>query len=204
MFFWICFVIVFLPLIIIFPMKVIGKKYIKHIKGAVLTINHYSNIDAPLVDIALRKKIYFLAKAELFNKKLPAFFLKKYGAIKITRGTADPAAIKESLRVLKKGKILGIFPEGTRNKTDDDSLQEVHNGAVVIAARAGVPIIPAVMYRRPKAFRKNILIIGEPFMVESEIPKKPNADEINTAIIKLVSQMNDLRKVLDEKYTKKH
>ena len=203
MFFWICFVLAFLPLVLIFPVKLIGRKNLKKQKGAVLAINHYSNLDAVLLDIKLKRKIYFLAKSELFEKKSSAFFLKKFGAIKINRGQADPTAIKESLRVLKKGKILGIFPEGTRNKTDSDSLQEVHNGAVIIAARAGVPIIPAIIYRRPRAFKKNIIAIGEPFMVESQIPKKPTPEEIEASVNKLVNQMEGLRSKLDLKLNKK-
>ena len=226
MIFWICFVLAFIPLIIILPTKIIGKKKLKLLKaknrenitnydperdpfgkktsGAVLCINHYSNFDAPIVSFKLQRKIRVLAKAELFENKFSGWFIKQLGGIKITRGTADPAAIKESLKVLKRGKLLGIFPEGTRNKTEDDDVQNVHNGAVVIAARAGVPIIPMIIYKRPKLFRRNIIIVGDPFYIESEIERKPNKEETDRATQELVEKMKLLRDTLDEKYKNKH
>jgi|GEM_PF-364395 len=227
MIFWICFSIIFLPVIILCPTKLIGRKNfnLKHNvfptvdrtagavasaaargvekkkMGAVLATNHYSNLDVILLDIKLRRKIRYLAKAELFRSKVGGFFIRQFGGIKITRGVADPAAIKESLRLLKQGKVLGVFPEGTRNKNSDELL-EVHNGAVVLAARAGVPIIPAIIYRHPKVFRRNIIKVGRPFMVESEIPRKPTQEEVSAATVKLVRELEGLRMDLDAKYKK--
>lgn len=204
MLFWIMFIIAFIPLVIIFPAKVFKRKNLKQVKGgAVLVCNHYSNLDCIELFIHLRKHIRFLAKTELFNTKFKRHFFKTVGCIEIKRGEADINAIKNSLAVLKKNKILGVFPEGTRNLEEKEGLGEVHSGAIVIAARAGVPIIPTLIYRKPKAFRKNYIIIGEPFFVESQIPKKPTPEEIEAARQKLINVSNDLRKQIDEKLTKK-
>ena len=75
MIFWICFIIAFIPVSIMFPIKVIGRKKLPKKQGFVLTCNHYSNFDAPMIDAKLLRKVRFLAKKELFQKKFIGFFI---------------------------------------------------------------------------------------------------------------------------------
>ena len=77
MFFAICFAIIWLPIRLLFPTKVIGKKNLPKKKGAVLTCNHYSNMDCIIIDVFLNKKVRFLAKKELFKNKFVSWVLKK-------------------------------------------------------------------------------------------------------------------------------
>lgn len=208
MIFWICFSIVFLPLTLLFPIKVIGKKNLPKKQGYVLTCNHYSNYDAPMIDIKLGRKIRFLAKKELFKKKFPAFFLKQFGAFPIDRGTTDVKAFKFAIKTIKDNHILGIFPEGTRNKSGSSEMQEAKSGAIVFASKTGAPIVPMVMTRPINFLRRTTLLIGEPFFVNGENPSRLTKEEVDKNVEILVQKTNELRdsynKQLIDKKKKKH
>lgn len=205
MLFVIMFILVWLPITIFYPTKVIGKKNFVKKQGAVVVCNHLSNLDPILLNIKLVKKIRFLGKAELFKSKFGSWFYRGLGAIPVNRGTADINAIKQGLKVLKDNKPLGIFPEGTRNKGEDETkMGEIHEGAIMFASRAGVPIIPIIIYKRPKFLRRNVIAVGTPFMVSGENPNKLTAEETQRAVEEMKTKMNELRETLDTKYNKKN
>lgn len=206
MLFVLIFALLWLPITLLIPTKVINKKNLpKRKDGAyILVSNHYSNFDVILFDIKLGRKYYYLAKKELFKNKFVAWFLRKLGGIKIDRQSNDITAFKNAMQTLKQNKPLGIFPEGTRNKGEDTAqMQEAKSGAIVFASKAGVPIIPMAIYRRPKLFRSNKILIGEPFLVEGENPKKLTKEEIEINTKKLEEIMKNLHSQLVDKYSKK-
>lgn len=198
--------IVLWPITLFMPTKVIDKrKFPKNKKqGFVVSANHFSNFDVILFDLKFKRKIYYLAKKELFKNKLFGWLLKKLGAIKIDRqAESDVGAFKSSLTVLKKNKPLGVFPEGTRNKGDDQGdMLAAKSGAIVFASKAGVPIIPMAIYRRPKMFRSNKIMVGDPFYPQGQNPKKLTKEEIDTNTAKLVEIINGLHMELISKYSK--
>ena len=189
-------IVLFLPITIFFPTKIIGKKKLPK-RPYIIVSNHTSNFDCIVLDIRLGKKLYFMAKKELFKPKIKGFFIKHLGGYKVDRGGADLGAIKTSFKLLKKKKILAIFPEGTRNKARDiDGLLSVHNGAIVIAQKADVPIVPVVIEKRPKIFRRNRIVIGDPIFPNCETPKHPTKEETDAMTHEMVSAINDLRQNL--------
>lgn len=194
MVFAIMFALVWLPVRLFYPLKIIGKKNMKKGGGYVLTCTHTSNMDPILLNIYFNKKIRFLAKKELFKNKLSAWFFRKLGAYPVDRDHPDIAAFKYSLSVLKDNKILGIFPEGTRNKNHDDKpIADIKSGAITFASRGGTYILPMVMYDKVRAFRKNYLIIGEPFNIVGEDPKRLTKEEVELNTNRLVEEMEKLR-----------
>lgn len=200
MIFVICFILAYIPLRLIFPTKVIGKKNLPKKEGYIFTCNHFSNMDPVILDACLAKRIRFLAKKELFKNKFVGFFLKQYGGFPINREKPEMSSIKFALNTLKEKKILGIFPEGTRNKSEtDDRLQELKNGVIMFASKGDAKIVPAIIYKRIKAFRKNYIIIGEPFKLEAVDSKRLTKEEIDYNTNKLVSAMNKLREDMDNK-----
>lgn len=206
MFFVLAYIFAWLPITILMPTKVINiKKMPKRKDGAyILSCNHYSNFDVVLLDIKFGRKYYYLAKKELFENKFIAWILTKLGAIKIDRESSDITAIKNSMKILKKGKPLGIFPEGTRNKGDDIAqMNQAKSGTIVIASKAGVPILPVAIYRRPKLFSSNKILVGDPFFVEGENPKKLTKEEIEKNTLRLQEEINNLHSQLVQKYSKK-
>ena len=202
MLFVICFAIVWIFIRPLFPTKVVGKENLPKKKGYVLTCNHFSNMDCIILDLFLVKKIRFLAKKELFKNKFASFFLKKFGAYPINREKPELSSFRFALDVLKKDKILGIFPEGTRNKTEK-AMQDLKQGAITFASKGNTDIVPVVLYNKPKAFRKNYIIIGEPIKIEGENPSKLTKEEIELNAQKLYNVMQDLRKGMDEKLASK-
>ena len=197
MFFYILFPILFLPIILLFPTKIIHKKRLP--KGKVIaTSNHYSNLDPIIQFITFRRFFRFVGKKELCKNKFTAFFFKNLGMIPVDRKAMSPSTYKEILGNLKKNRTIFIYPEGTRNKQSDDKLQDVKSGLITFASKGECDIVPMIMYRKPKIFRKNYIIVGEPIKIEGENPKKLTKEEQEANLERYVEAMKKIRTELDE------
>ncbi|MBO7525348.1 MAG: 1-acyl-sn-glycerol-3-phosphate acyltransferase [Clostridia bacterium] len=154
-----------------FPFRVINGENAK-IDGAVLIIsNHLSNVDSFMVGACFKEKIFFLCKKEWFEKRFFAKLLGKLGAIPIDRENVDLNAFKESLKTLKNGDKLAVFPEGTRNKTGAELLP-VKAGAALIAVKAKVDILPVFIKRKSKFLKKNEIYVGKRISLSDYYGKK--------------------------------
>lgn len=160
-----------------YPCKIIGKENIPK-GGAVLVCNHFRAIDCGFIALAYSKDIKFLAKNELFKNKLVGKVLKSYGGIPIDRDNPDMKSMLSCIRYVKDGHKLCVFPEGTRNKTGTTELQSIKGGSAVFAVKAKSPIIPMMLSRKAKIFRKTHLIIGKPIDLEEYYGKKLNNEDI--------------------------
>ncbi|MBQ7039162.1 MAG: 1-acyl-sn-glycerol-3-phosphate acyltransferase [Clostridia bacterium] len=168
------------------PIYVEGLENFDMEKGFILCANHISNWDVVALYLACPRLINFMAKAELFKFKPFGWLLKKLGAFPVRRGENDITAIKTAMKVLKDSEVLGIFPQGTRGSDDD----QAKGGAVLIASKTNVPIVPAAIIADYKIFHPVRIIMGEPVDVSAdhrltgeEIQQK--ADEIMQKIITL-------------------
>ncbi len=187
---------------IFYPTKVLGKKNLP--KGAcIISSNHTSNFDAILFAINTWEKKYYLAKKELFKNKLVGACAKGIGCVKIDRESADVNAIKNSLKLLKKGKKLVIFPEGTRAKSEDLELGQIKQGVSMFAIKAKVPVVPMYIARKPKAFHKTIIAIGEPFSLEQYYGKRLDNEVLSAATAMVEEKMQALRENTINSLTKK-
>ncbi|MBE6152242.1 MAG: 1-acyl-sn-glycerol-3-phosphate acyltransferase [Firmicutes bacterium] len=124
-----------------FRPEVIGIQNIKNEMGVILAGNHISMLDIPLLISVVNDDVHFMAKNELFENKLGNYIFSKMGSFPINRNEVDLKSIKTALRLLKEENILGIFPEGTRNKTNAIILP-FREGATRLAIRSKKPIIP--------------------------------------------------------------
>ena len=126
-----------------YPNKVYGKENLKINEPYILYANHIKVLD-PIIIVGsvLNRKAYFMGKEELFRKKFAKWFFSAIGGFPVKRGTADMRAIKKSIGFLKSGDCITIFPEGTRNKNEDGTLQEFHNGLGIIALQSMCKMIP--------------------------------------------------------------
>ena len=112
-------------------------------EGPLITFtNHSGLIEAPLLftELAPRPKVTGLSKIENFHKFFLGFVMKVWKIIPVRRGEADIEALRSCVEKLKEGYILGIAPEGTRNKTGE--LQRAHAGITVLALHSGTPMQP--------------------------------------------------------------
>ena len=195
-------ILAYLPVKILYPTKIYGKHNIP--KGpCIFACNHTSNLDSVVLALNTWEKKYYLAKKELFKKKLFGKFIKSMGAIKIDRQNMDIGAVKKSLQILKDGKKLVIFPEGTRCHNENMELGEVKQGVSMFAIKAKVPIIPVFITKKPKVFRRNKIFIGEPFTLEEFYGKKLGNNELSSASEIVTRKMNDIREIALNSLTKK-
>lgn len=171
---------------LIYKIEVLGEENIPKTGGAIICPNHRSNHDAVLITVSLKRKLSFLGKEELFKFRPLGYLLKSVGVIPIKRGSGDIGAVKKSIEVLKDGKILTVFPEGTRNKTEE-KLLEFKSGASLIAYKAEVPIVPCAIVGSYRPFSKIKIIFAKP--MDMIFPEKPNLHEITD---KLKNTVEDL------------
>lgn len=191
MLFWFTLLLIWLPITILFPTRVIGRKNL--IKGkSVWACNHQSNADIMIIATRAFMRMYCLGKAELNKNKLVGGYLKGIGCVFVKRGQADLNAVKECLRILKdKKKPLVIFPSGTRTSTPDE-VENLKNGVVMFALKAQAPIVPMAMVRKAKIFRRNRLVIGEPIDITPYLSRQKDKavyDEINNILSHRIEQL---------------
>ncbi|MBN2582845.1 MAG: 1-acyl-sn-glycerol-3-phosphate acyltransferase [Planctomycetes bacterium] len=111
--------------------------------GLLVVSNHQSYLDPILVALPIPRPFNPMARASLFRNPLFSWLIRSLYAFPVRRGSADLTAIKEAIRRLRRGEIVLVFPEGTR--TRDGSIGRLQAGLVLIAQRAKVPIMPAVV-----------------------------------------------------------
>jgi len=144
----------------LFRCKVHGRENIPA-GGFILCSNHISWFDPPLVGCTLwKRKVYFMAKEELFSNRLFSLVLRKLNAFPVKRDRADRRAIQYALALLKEDGIVGMFPEGTRSKTG--SMQELLDGAALLALKSNVPVLPVAVKGPYRLFRPVRVYIGNP------------------------------------------
>ncbi len=194
MVFFIAFIILYIPLSIIFPIKIVGKKYIKELKkkkeNYIVACNHMSNNDGVMLDIKLATKHRFLAKKELFNTKFKSWLMKKLGAVPVDRTTADTRAVKEIFTLISKKKRICIFPQGTRTKKPVIEGETAKEGVAMFAIRTGTPVLPMMYDRKLKAFHKTKLYIGKP--IYPDITRKKDKEYLQEFSNLLIDNMNGL------------
>jgi len=122
-----------------FPVTVKGRENLPTSGGFILASNHISNLDPFLVGSFSGHMPNFVAKQSLFKNKFIGFALGSWGAFPVKRKSADLGALKESLKRLKKGMPLVVFPEGTRAAK---SKRKAQPGVGFIAAKSKAPVFP--------------------------------------------------------------
>lgn len=178
-------------LIPIFRMKRLtpdGEKYKEKLKGgAIIAANHTSFLDPFIVGVTFwYRRMHMLVAEIVMGGKFRSMLLRGVGGIKIDRNIADLEAIKQAVEVLKGGRLLAIFPQGGINEQDD--VNSIKSGAVFMALRASVPIIP--MYIRPKKhwYDRRTVVIGETVYPNKLCSKKmPSTADIE-AITKVLAE----------------
>ncbi len=111
--------------------------------GALILCNHVSYLDPFIVASAASRELYFMARHDSFEVPVIGSLITAHNAYPVRRGTADRAALRHTISLLKSGKGVLIFPEGTRSV--DGTLGKPHGGVSFIAHNAGVPAIPAYL-----------------------------------------------------------
>lgn len=121
--------------------EVRGRENVPRRGPLIVASNHVSYWDPPLVGTAAVRQLHFLAKEELFRPPVFGPLIRSFGAIPIRRGTADVAGMSKAIEVLRKGRALLMFPEGTRSR--DGQLHAARPGVGMLAVASDAVIVPA-------------------------------------------------------------
>ena len=139
-------------------LRIRGAENIPDEGGVLLASNHASFLDPPVVGVGYRKRpVHFMARDTLWNSKFGSWWMDKVGCIPVSRGTGDLKALKTTIKMLKEGKVVSMFPEGTR--TEDGELQEAKGGIGLIIEKSGCVVVPAYIDGTFRAYPKGSKLI---------------------------------------------
>lgn len=154
--------------------KIVGKEYIPKEGSIIIASNHKHVYDQCLAIMATKRNIHYMAKKEYFEGKL-AWFFKLVGCIPVDRESDDDISKSIATEVLNNKGAIGIFPEGTRNKTYDKVLLPLKYGTVSMSYNTGSYIVPCAVTGDYVFRSKNLMIrFGVPFKVEDHNYEKYN------------------------------
>ncbi|MGE4485072.1 MAG: lysophospholipid acyltransferase family protein [Oscillospiraceae bacterium] len=175
---------------LIFRVKPIG---INNIPGgaAVFCASHSGLSDPFLLCLAVKRKnhMHMMAKKELFDNPILRTIILRAGTFSVDRSKTDITAIKTALNLLKQGEKIVIFPEGTR--ADEDFAVAAKTGAIRIAEKAGVPIVPVYIPRKKSIWRRIPIVIGTPYFINPEKRKLSSAeyDRLAESLMRSISEL---------------
>lgn len=173
-------------------MRIAGHQNIPTQGACIIAANHLSWTDVPLVPAFMRRPVVYMAKEELFYGKM-GWLVRLLGAFPVKRGEADRQSLRTADTLLKAGKVLIIFPEGTRSKIHQ--LAKGHEGLGMIALRSGAPVIPVAIAGSEhalKQFRPRVtLTFGEPMTLKPKGNKitREDIEEATSAVMHRIASM---------------
>jgi len=126
------------------PLRVYGSEWVPATGGVVLAMNHFSWLDPPAFGAACPRNIRYMAKIELHQVKLIGPFIRSFGAFSVRRGESDRDAVRLMRQCVQDGDALGLFVEGTRQRSGVPG--DVQPGAAMVALQERVPIVPAAIH----------------------------------------------------------
>ena len=169
----------------LFRIRVHGIENIPKDEKYIICANHKSFLDPIFVALAINRQVHFIAKKELFEIPILKSILKKLNAIPAQRDGKDLSVLRDSIKIIKKGKILGIFPEGTRVK--EIKRENIKDGAGYIALKSKTDILTIEIISSYKPFFKTNLYIKNLVRIEN---------------FKEYKSKDAMEKIMDETYEK--
>jgi len=181
--------------------RVVGAHNVPRTGAFILAPVHRSNIDTPLACTVTARRMRYMGKDSLWKSRIVGWTLSALGGFPVSRGTADREALRRCIQVLEAGEPLVLFPEGERKSGPD--VQPLFDGAMYIALKAGVPVIPVGIGGSARAMPKGkkylrpskcIVLVGEPLL-----PPASEGRASRTAVRDFTAQLHGrLQELFDE------
>lgn len=175
--------------------KFINNNSIPHEGAYIIASNHMSFSDPVLLGLGQRRRLFFMAKQELFKNKFFGGLIRALGAFPVERGAGDGKAIKTGEDLIKEGNVMTIFIEGGRTKTGE--FMRPRSGCALVAQQMQVPVIPAciTITGNPKyRFAKRVIHFGEPLTPE-QLGLTPDGDrrQLKNATNMIMDEIKKMR-----------
>ncbi len=158
-----------LPFRLIYRIKIIGAD--NEPDGPfIVSANHMSYADPFIEGVCLKTQITYIAKSSLERFRIIKWFFSTVGVIPIKREESDVAAIRKSVAALKDGKVISIYPQGTRIPLKPPHKEDAMGGLGLLVSLAKCPVLPMAIVtkaHRPRPFRKTLVVIGKPLSYET-------------------------------------
>lgn len=177
--------------LLLYNYRVTGRENIPAEGAYIVCANHVTLMDPIIVGISLPRRMHFMAKAELFKNAFLRALMNGLGAFPIKRGEADIKSIKTSLKLLSSGKVIGLFPEGTRNKTNEVIAEP---GIAMLAVKAKVPVVPVAIVSSYKFFKRTKVIIGKPIELTEYYDRKLLNEDYLKISLDIMNTINKLKR----------
>ena len=172
-----------------FRFRVVGADKVPRDGGLVVAANHISNFDPPILGVAVPRPLWYMAKKELFAMPGLGALIRRLNAFPVDRQAGGTAALRASLRMLKEGRAVVVFPEGGRNVTGTN---EEKAGAAFLAAVSGAPVVPAAIggTRRLRPFGRVTVTFGEPMRVVRD--RQSDGDDLEKGAAEIMQRIRAL------------
>jgi len=153
--------------------------------------NHNHMFDPMLLGVPVyRYHVRFLGKKELMKNRILKWCVEQLLFIPVDRHNMDMSAIRNCLKALKEGHVLGIFPEGTRHK--EGVMQDMESGVAMLALRSGAKMLPAFISRKPALFRTVHVYFGDPISVKDIARKGINKDTCDEVMVRIAKAYQEM------------
>jgi len=182
-----------------YNVKIINKDLIPEEGPIIIVSNHKHIFDQNLAITATKRPVHYMAKKEYFDGK-HAWFFKAFGCISVDRENHDKKAVDTAISILKNDGAIGLFPEGTRNKTYDTFLLPFKFGAVSMAQKTNAWIVPSCVTGDYKFRSKNLTCrFGKPFKVPKDMDLKEANDKLyETLEILMKTNLKETNRTIEE------
>lgn len=172
---------------LVFRWDVQGREHMPPSGPVLVCANHISWWDPPLVGCLFDRRVYFMAKEEIFRWPVLGPLLPRVGAFPVRRGTADRQALRTALEHLAAGRVVGIFPEGTRSRSGE--LLPAEPGAAMLAVKSRAPILPVAISGPFRPFRPVRVRVGTPFELKEYYERRVNTQDLAVAGQRIMAEI---------------
>ena len=186
---------------ILFPFKLVGAEKVED-GACVLVGNHYRIWDIVHMACTTKEKVHFITKKELYKNKFLAHLCGIVEAIPVSRNGQDAKAVMTALRYLKNGEKISMFPEGTRNRTEEELLP-LKGGAAMFAIKARVPVYPVMCPHKTRLFRRTKILVGDPIDLSAFYERRLTAEDYAAAEEVIREKMLETKRAAVEAFGKK-
>lgn len=184
--YWLAWAVLKLFLPVLRRWKVQGAANLPPEGGVMVVANHQSYWDPLVLGAALPRRVYFMAKEELFRIPVLSWLIRTWGAFPVRREGFDRKALRTAIDYLMRGHVVGVFPEGRRSHTGQ--LLPAMPGAAILALKTGVPVVPVALIGTRGVCGKVKVKVGKPFHLTAE-KGKPSREEIAAGGERMIAEI---------------